>query len=258
VDQILAAVEPVLRNALTGSRNTLALIAAALVAVIILGVPLLILTKRRGSTFRFEIGTSPASESPTFDLVTAPASGDALADAMLGDQTKVWQPAGQPWNDRREQMLRNLDAAERGLGRFYAVLLCVVIAALTGVAVFGYLKLPDDGTRQFLVLYGGVAYAILMLLALSQLFAVMRRISPPPDFLTGMRSRININVQTAPQVQFLDNQALDRAQRHLDAGGTLDEACALADPRYRSMTGMMRTLFQTALRPRSTSVESKP
>jgi hypothetical protein len=65
--------------------------------------------------------------------------------------------------------------------------------------------------------------------------------------LSGMRSKINVSFQTSPRVQFIDNQALDRAQQHLDSGGSLEEACALADPRYHSMNSIMQGLLKKAM-----------
>jgi hypothetical protein len=157
---------------------------------------------------------------------------------------------GSGTGDRRAQLLQNLNTAERGLSRFYAVLLCFIMAAVTGLAVFFYLKIPDDGNRDFLLMYGGVVYLVAMAWAASQLFSVMRRLSPPPNMPSGMGSNFSnftLSFQTSPQVQFIDNQALDRAQQHLDSGGSLEEACALMDPKYRSMNSMMQSVFRKAM-----------
>jgi hypothetical protein len=96
-------------------------------------------------------------------------------------------------------------------------------------------------------MYGGVAYALGMLWMTAQIFSMLRRISPPPDMLSGMRSRINVTFQSSPQVQFIDDQALTRAQQHLSGGGSLDDACALVEPRYRSMNGVMQQVFRKAI-----------
>jgi hypothetical protein len=154
---------------------------------------------------------------------------------------------GRPGEDGRAQLLQNLDTVEQGLSRFYMVLLCFIMAAVTGVAVWFYLKIPDDGNRDFLLMYGGVVYLIAMAWAASQLFSVMRRLSPAPNRPSGLESNFNFSFQTSPQVQFIDNQALDRAQQHLDAGGNLEEACALMDPKYRSMNSMMQGVFKKAM-----------
>jgi hypothetical protein len=121
------------------------------------------------------------------------------------------------------------------------------MAGATGAIVFVYFKAPDEASRQSVVLFGGAVYAMGMLWAAAQLFSVLRRISPPPDMVSGIRPRINISYQSSPQVQFLDDAALGRAQQHLDRGGTVDDACALAEPRYRSMDTAMQKIFRTAV-----------
>lgn len=208
------------------------LFAAIFLAVFLVAMPVgFLLLKRRGSGGGS--AASPASSSP--------------ADFGKPDN---WQPpAGQAVSDdRREQLLRNLDTVDRGVSKFYVVLVCLVMAAITGLAVFFYVKLPDDGNRDFVILYGGVLYAIGMLWGLAQLLRTMRRITPPPGFPLGVATpRINVTFQTSPQMEFIGKDALDRAQKHLDAGGSIDEACALADPKYNSMNGMMQKIFQTAI-----------
>jgi hypothetical protein len=166
------------------------------------------------------------------------------------DQTNVssTQLYGQPWDERKEQLLHNLDIVERGVGRFFVVLLSLLMAAATGVVVFIYLKLPDDGNRQSLLLYAGVAYLLGMVWMASQLFSVLRRISPPPDMLSRMRSRINVTFQSpVSSTHLVDNETLDRAERYINSGGSLEEACALIDPGYRSMNAGIQQTFRQAI-----------
>ena len=91
------------------------------------------------------------------------ASVVSSADPNAADFGKPdnWQPpTGTVTEERRDQLLRNLDTVERGVSRFYIVLVCLVMAAITGLAVFLYIKLPNDGNRDFLILYGGGLYLI--------------------------------------------------------------------------------------------------
>jgi|GEM_PF-5518539 len=221
--------DQILQNSSAGA---VMMFAAIFLVVFFVAMPVgLLLLKRRGS--RGGSAASPASSTP--------------ADFGKPDN---WQPpAGQAISDdRRQQLLRNLDTVERGVSKFYVALVCLVMAAITGLAVFFYVKLPDDGNRDFLILYGGVLYAIGMLWGLTQVLRTMRRIGPPSGFPMRLATpRINVTLQTSPQVEFVGKEALDRAQQHLDAGGSLAEACALADPKYNSMNGMMQKIFQTAI-----------
>jgi hypothetical protein len=147
-------------------------------------------------------------------------------------------------------LLHRLDSVERVVGRVYEFVLYLLVAGMTGLAAFLYVVLPDDGNRDFLLLYGGVVYGLGMLWATSQIFAVRRRRNRQPDpdnLISALRSKINVTIESSPQVSFIDDAALDRAQRQLDAGGTLDEACAAIDPRYRAMNRLMKGLFQKAV-----------
>ncbi len=240
MDQFRQMVQPALGQAMGSVLGSLVVFAAIFLLVLLVVLPLYFILRQRG----------PGRTGITFQMGSTPiASGQGLPNRDPLGRPDNWQPqpTGQPWEDRREQLLHNLDTVERGVSRFYVVLLCLIMAGLTGVAVAFYLKVPDDGNRDFLLMYGGIVYLIGMLWAASQLFSVMRRLSPPPDVLSGMKSRINVSFQTSPQVQFIDNQALDRAQQHLDSGGSLEEACALMDSKYRSMNSVMQGVFKKAV-----------
>lgn len=251
MDEATRLLQNALAQAMGSTLGALIVFAAIFLLVLLLALPLSVLLRRHGSGgsgIRFQLTTSRVLPGQTN---AAPTPGQV--DIGRPDN---WEPsgagpnaqgAGQPWSDRREQLLHNLDAVERGVSRFYVVLLSFIMAAITGIAVFFFIKLPNDGNRDFLILYGGVVYLIGMLWAASQLFRTMRRLSPPPDIPSGMGSRINVNYQMSPQVQFIDNQALDRARQHMDKGGTIEEACAVMDPKYLAMNGMMQKLFQTAV-----------
>jgi hypothetical protein len=214
--------------------------------IMLVALPAYLLRKRRGDGGSF-ISLRWGSGEPGPVPPQSSQSSGAYATTTVRPDPPVSTSTPQPWDDRREELLRHLDVAERGLGRFYVVLLCVLMAAATGAMVYLYLRAPNDGNRDFLLLYGGVAYAIAMAWMMAQMFSVMRRISPPPDFFSGMRSRINVTFQSSPQVQVIDDAALSRAQQRLDSGGTLDEACAAIDPRYLSMNGAMQQIFRKAV-----------
>lgn len=239
MDQATKILQTSLGQAMSSNLGALLVFAAIFLLVLLLVMPLYMLLRRGGSGgpgVSFQIGSSGAR--PGESDIRRPDSWELPPSQV--------DAAGRP-EDRRGQLLHNLDVVERGVSRFYVVLLGFIMAAITGIAVFFFVKLPDDGNRDFLIMYGGVVYLIGMLWAASQLFLTMRRLSPPADMWSGLRSKINLSIQTAPQVQFINNEALDRARQHMDGGGRIEEACALMDPKYLSMNGMMQKLFQAAV-----------
>lgn len=159
------------------------------------------------------------------------------------------QPALEP-SPERDKLLRTLDTVEGYVARFYLLLTYILMAGATGMMAFLYLKYPDDGNRDFMLFYGGVVYIIGMLTLSMQVSKTRERLNPKAEegnLLSQLRSKINVTVESSPHVQFIDNAALDLAQRRLDAGGSLDEACAVMDARYKSMNSVMKRVFQKAM-----------
>jgi hypothetical protein len=162
---------------------------------------------------------------------------------------------------KQQALLNGLDATEQVVARIYQGLLWLVILGGTALGAYLYQHLADEGSRQFFLFYGGIVYLIGMLWASAQLRSIHRRLHPrpdPDDVFEALRSKVNVQVESSPQVRFVDNEALNRAENHLNQGGTLDEACALMDPRYGAMSGMMQTLFRTAVEAALEQRRSKP
>jgi hypothetical protein len=154
--------------------------------------------------------------------------------------------------EARTELVREIDAVDRVVTSVYEYLIYFAIAAMTGLAVFFYLVLPDDGNRDFLILYGGVLYLLGMLWASGQLWFVRRRRSGEParsisSALSGLRSKIDVTFESEPSVFSLDDAALERAAQHRAGGGTLDEACALVVPQYAGMNGIMKGILRKAV-----------
>jgi hypothetical protein len=224
--------------------------------VVMLAAPVYFLLRRRVPVrVVLRWGEAPGGTLRFHD--SSPAEGESLDSAgpALGS---VPAPADDPG---RTEFLRRLDAVDRVATSFYEVLMYVAIAGMTGLAVFFYLVIPDDGNRDFLLLYGGVVYLIGMLWATGQLYWIRRRRVGEPARsvragLSQLGSKMQIDVQTAePQVFSLDRAALDRAAQHMAAGGTLDEACALVAPQYASMNGIVKAVFRKAV---EAALEARP
>ena len=154
------------------------------------------------------------------------------------------------------------DVAERGLGGSTLQLLYAVMVTATGVAAFCFIVIPHDANRSLLLMYVGVVYGITMLWLVSRVASVRRRLNVPPDSVPPAvpmnragpagpvgwrRPEFRFTLETEPEVHSIDQEAIERAARHLDSGGTLDEACALMDPRYRSMNPMIQKVFKKAV-----------
>jgi len=154
----------------------------------------------------------------------------------------------------RAALVQELDAADRVTTSIYEYMIYAAIAGMTGLAVFFYLVLEDDPWRDFLIFYGGVVYLIGMLWAIGQLWYVRRRRRGEMDprsilsVLPQLQSKIEFKVETAePQMFSLDDAALEQAQQHVAAGGTIDEACALVIPQYAGMNGIMKGILRKAV-----------
>src|SRR6202007_204522 len=121
---------PLLQDALaetSGSALGAALVFGAVVLLVLLvAMPVLGLWRGRGSgggiTFRWEAGDPRALGRPS------PDEGLSLRPS---DEPVI--PGRQTWPDRREELPHRLDVAERGVGRFYVGLLCLLMAAATGL-----------------------------------------------------------------------------------------------------------------------------
>lgn len=74
-----------------------------------------------------------------------------------------------------------------------------------------------------------------------------RSARPAASLLDELRSKVELTVATTPVVHRLDAAAIERARRHMKGGGTLDEACALAEPRFREMDDFMQQVFRQAI-----------
>jgi hypothetical protein len=150
-------------------------------------------------------------------------------------------------------LLEKLDAVDRVVTSVYEYMVYAAIAGMTGLAVFLYLALPNDSSRDFLIFYGGVLYLLGMLWACGQLWFVRRRRRREPDphsfasALSRLRSKIEFTVESEPSVFSLDDAALERATQHLASGGTLDEACALVVPQYAGMNGIVKGILRKAV-----------
>ncbi len=257
MEEALSVLEGATAEALDPATGTVLVVGALLVALLVVVIPLRRLLIRRESIAALDPDASSGLEAPAIAAAAPDPASAALAAGPSGSAASAALGAAAPLSG-----LGRLALVERAVSRVYEILLYLVIFGMTGLAVFLYLVLPDDGNRDFLVLYGGVVYAIGLLWAVTQLVGVRRRLrrgagaGGPTGLLRGraagglaglLRDRIQIQIQSAPQVEFVDDAALDRAQRHLDAGGSLDDACAAADPRYREMHPMIQGVFRKAV-----------
>lgn len=215
--------------------------------VVLLAAPVYFLLKRRvPGRIDLRWGEAPTDALRFHDSL--PATGEAPGAGELSPDPG----AGGGGDSRRAEFLQRLDSVDRVVTTVYEYMIYFAIAAMTGLAAFLYLVLPDDSSRDFLIFYGGVLYLLGMLWATSQLYAARRRRAGEParsirSALSQLGSKINISVETEPQVFSLDDAALERAAQHLAGGGTLDEACALVVPQYAGMNGIMKGILRKAV-----------
>lgn len=179
-----------------------------------------------------------------------PQSGAAAGRPPVRELPRLY-PKADPSEDRR-RFLATLDSTENVLARILIWLLRLGLLAATAVMVLLWLKYPDDGNRDFMLFYGGAVYFVVALSILAKLAGIRRRLDVRPDpelrdMFTQLRSKVQIDVQSEPHVTKIDAATLERARNHVARGGTLDEACAIMDPRYSEMTGWARDAFRHAV-----------
>jgi hypothetical protein len=217
------------------------------IAVFLLILYLFTRSKGVGFSIKYVSGNEPAvSPMPVSQASAAPAQDNEI----LGHYATPHMVSPDP-TAGRDAFLKTLDSAEKVVTTFYIVLLYVVLAAATAAMAWVYYRYPDDGNRDFMVFYCGVIYLIGALGLTTQISRTKRRIGGRPSgptLVDQLRSKVQINVRTAPpDVGFIDAASLDRARQHVAGGGTLEEACALVDPRYQQMTGWSKDMFRRAV-----------
>ena len=189
-------------------------------------------------------------------LVSGPALVSIAAGAVvfvtvvgIGWYVLRTQPAAKSPESQRAAFLRSLDTVEGYVARFYLSLLYLMMAGATVLMALLYFKYPDDGNRDFMLMYGGVLYVLAMLGLTTGVSKTRARLRPATeeDRLPQFSTNLNITFQTSSEVQFVGREALDRAQRVMDSGGTLDDACAAMDARYLKMNRAMKAAFRTAV-----------
>lgn len=155
-------------------------------------------------------------------------------------------------DDARKQFLARLDTAQGHLGRILVGLLYFAVVAATALMALLVFRYPDDGNRDFMLFYGGAVYLLAILTIVAKIAGVRRQLAvrPDPDLreqLEALRSKIDIRVESEPELAIVDEAALARARQHVAAGGSLDEACELVHPRYRELGGWARSAFRSAI-----------
>jgi hypothetical protein len=216
--------------------------------LVFLTVFLLVLYLFNRNKIGFQIKVAPADEP---DVAPLPASRPAAPSPSRVPSRELPRLHGSHADSAagRKEFLRTLDSVERVVATIYMGLLAIVFVAATAAMAWICLEYPDDGNRDFMLFYGGAIYLVGVATLATQVIGTRRRLSgrAEPGLLDQLRSKIQFTVQSSPDVRFVDAAALERARRHMAAGGTLDEACALIDPRYRQMSGWKQSVFCKAV-----------
>lgn len=224
------------------------LVWSALLALVAVGMAALFLSTRSkgmGLTIKFVPGND-ADATPRQPMAVSSTPPPAVQNnEFFGQDATPPAPVS-----GRDAFLKGLDGAERVVASIYLSLLCLVLAAATFAMAWIYFEYPDDGNRDFMLFYGGVIYLVGMLALTNQIVGTkhrLRRRPAGPTLIDQLGSKLRVSVQSAPSVGFIDVASLERARLHLAGGGTLDEACALVDPRYPQMSGWSKDAFRRAV-----------
>jgi hypothetical protein len=154
--------------------------------------------------------------------------------------------------ESRRSFLRGLDTAQQAVGKFLVGTLVVALVAATALVALVWLTYPDDGNRDFVLFYSGAVYLVGALGLIAKIAGLRRQLEPPTpgerSYFDELRSKVRVfEVETEPQMHHLGADALERARRHVAAGGSLEDACAAADPRYSQLPPWAQKAFRKAI-----------
>jgi hypothetical protein len=250
MDAIRSSYEYALGRAIGQAVGSLLVWTVVLVFISVFLLTLYLLARSKGVGFNVTfVRGDEASVMPRH----APSASSALPTPVRGSELPghylTLQATSPDAASERKAFLKTLDSAEQIGSTSYIALLSIVLVAATAAMAWLYFRYPDDGNRDFMLFYGGVIYLIGALALTAQIRATMRRLEgrSEPSLFDQLRSKLQINVQSSPDVGFIDAASLERARRHVAGGGTLEEACALVDPRYQQMSGWSKDVFRRAV-----------
>jgi hypothetical protein len=229
-----------------------------LVFVLTFAAVFYVLARRMGVGIHVDLrGESPGGEERRRNASSASNAGMSASSSVgfgrsrSGELPRLEDLAKHRQKASRDEFLRSLDTAQDALAKVMLVLLVAALVGITFLYAMLLLRYPDDGNRDFMVFYGSVVYGLGFLTLTAKILWTWGRLTPRtgdgPGLFDQLRSKIDVNVRSEPQTFSLGTEAIERARRHVAAGGTLDEACRLADPRYESLGPWAKTAFRKAL-----------
>jgi hypothetical protein len=200
--------------------------------------------------FRFHSGEPSGARPFATEAGSGPGRAGRASHSSSQELPRL-HPA-QNRDERRRQFLESLDTAQGYLGKLLIGLLhfaWIAATVLMALLVFTY---PEDGNRDFMLFYGGAVYLLAIVTIAARIAGLRRQLGVRPDpvlqeQLESLRSRIDIRVESEPEMVFVDEAALARAREHVASGGSIDEACELVHPGYRELSEWARGAFRNAL-----------
>jgi len=133
----------------------------------------------------------------------------------------------------RQRLLRGLNAFDLGLSTFYEYFLYAVMVLATVFAAYLYFAFKKDASRDFLTVYFGVGYVVLMIFLAGQVSIARARqrrakspdslsepVEPDDSLISALSSVIQAKVQNVEEVHKVDAAALDAIRSALALRGT--------------------------------------
>ncbi len=149
-----------------------------------------------------------------------------------------WRPGAADY--ARNPMARELNQAGIYLRTGLQYFLGLVLILATVFIVWFFIGIQHDASRQFLELYFGVGYLILVVATVGKIFALQRE----------KRGKQRLETQVSQIVMDfarLDPQILQTAKIHLDVGGPIESVCSFANQHYNRWPDSQRLAFETWL-----------
>ena len=150
----------------------------------------------------------------------------------------AWRPGAAGY--ARNPMARELNTAGVYLRTVFQYLLAGVLVLATVFIVWFFATIRHETERQFLQMYFGIGYLILVAMIVGKIFALQHE-KRGKRRIEDQAARITSDFGT------LEPHVLQTAKIHLDVGGPLESVCAMAHQHYSRWPDSQRRAFETWL-----------
>jgi hypothetical protein len=144
-------------------------------------------------------------------------------------------------------LLSALDSVESIVLQVYKYALILGLVLGTVFIVWFFTGAQNDAERNYLRLYLGVGYLLLLFWVVGSLVMINRRQARRPGEQISIMPRINFQIQRATETVMLDETSLQSAQMWVAAGEPIESVCGKINPEYKQWDAQKRQAFEMAV-----------